>query len=179
MVYQALLPLMRTPRLPEVDWTEAPADLNGLVRFAERRNLVSARAPSHFKRSLRPGHAVKEWKSDEERERDSVCVCVCVCVCVVCVCVCVVCVCVCVCVEAVVSGRVLYFGSYYTHCTLVKTCICMRRKYVAYILHCNILHKQPNSINTTEWMGLFKLSWPTLHGDQREGLSCRPALSLV
>jgi hypothetical protein len=28
------------------------ADLNGLVRFAERRNLVSARVPSHFKRSL-------------------------------------------------------------------------------------------------------------------------------
>jgi len=29
-----------------------PADLNGLVRFAERRNLVSARVPSHFKRGL-------------------------------------------------------------------------------------------------------------------------------
>jgi len=28
------------------------ADLNGLVRFAERRNLVSAHVPSHFKRSL-------------------------------------------------------------------------------------------------------------------------------
>ena len=28
------------------------ADLNGLVRFAERRNLVSARVPSHFKSSL-------------------------------------------------------------------------------------------------------------------------------
>jgi len=26
--------------------------LNGLFRFAERRNLVSARVPSHFKRSL-------------------------------------------------------------------------------------------------------------------------------
>jgi len=48
MVYPALLPLMRTARLPVVDWTEAPADLNGLVRFAERRNLVSARVPSHF-----------------------------------------------------------------------------------------------------------------------------------
>jgi hypothetical protein len=35
-----------------VDWTDAPADLNGLVRFAERPNLVSARVPSHFKRSL-------------------------------------------------------------------------------------------------------------------------------
>jgi hypothetical protein len=52
MVYPALLPLMHTPRLPAVDWTDVPADLNGLVRFAERRNLVSARVPSHFKRSL-------------------------------------------------------------------------------------------------------------------------------
>jgi len=47
-VYPALLPLMRTPRLPAVDWTDAPADLNGLVRFAERRNLLSARVPSHL-----------------------------------------------------------------------------------------------------------------------------------
>ena len=52
MVYPALLPLMRTPRLPVVDWTDAPADSNGLVCFAERWNLVSARVPSHFKRSL-------------------------------------------------------------------------------------------------------------------------------
>jgi len=52
MVHPALLPLMRTPRLPVVDWTDPPAYLNGLVRFAERRNLVSARVPSHFKRSL-------------------------------------------------------------------------------------------------------------------------------
>ena len=29
-----------------------PADLNGLVRFAERRNLVSVRVPSRFKRSI-------------------------------------------------------------------------------------------------------------------------------
>jgi hypothetical protein len=43
MVYPELLPLMRTPRLPVVDSTDALADLNGLVRFAERRNLVSAR----------------------------------------------------------------------------------------------------------------------------------------
>ena len=52
MVYPALLPLMRTPRLPVVDWTDAPADLNGLVRPAERRNLVSAHVPSHFNWSL-------------------------------------------------------------------------------------------------------------------------------
>ena len=56
MVYPALLPLMRTPRLPVVDWTDPSppthANLNGLVRFAERPNLVSARVPSHFKRAL-------------------------------------------------------------------------------------------------------------------------------
>ena len=39
---------MRTPRLPVVDRTDASAGLNGLVLFAERRNLVSARVPSHF-----------------------------------------------------------------------------------------------------------------------------------
>jgi len=52
MVYPVLLPLMRTSRLPAVDLTDAPTDLSGLVRFGERRNLVSARVPSHFKRSL-------------------------------------------------------------------------------------------------------------------------------
>jgi hypothetical protein len=49
MAYPALLTLMRTPRLPVVDRTDAPADLNGFVRFAERQNLVSARVPSRFK----------------------------------------------------------------------------------------------------------------------------------
>ena len=49
LVYPALLPLMRTPRLPAVDRTDAPADLNGLVRLAERRNLVSAHVLSGFK----------------------------------------------------------------------------------------------------------------------------------
>jgi len=53
MVYPALLPLMRTPRLLVADWTDAPADLNGLVRFAERRNLVSVRVPSHLNWPLR------------------------------------------------------------------------------------------------------------------------------
>jgi hypothetical protein len=53
MVYPALLPLMRTPRLPVADRTDPPPPyLNGLVRFAERRNLVSASVPSHFQRSL-------------------------------------------------------------------------------------------------------------------------------
>ena len=35
----------------QLNW-RPPPDLNGLIRFAERRNLVSARVPSHFKRSL-------------------------------------------------------------------------------------------------------------------------------
>ena len=52
LVYPPLLPLMRPTRLPVVDWTDVPAHLNGLVLFAERPNLVSARVPSHFKRSL-------------------------------------------------------------------------------------------------------------------------------
>ena len=45
---------MRTPRLPAVDWTDAPADLNGLVRLGERRNLVSARVPSRSARAILP-----------------------------------------------------------------------------------------------------------------------------
>jgi len=52
MVYSALLTLMCKPRLSAVDWTDAPADLTGLVRFDERRNLVSARVLSRFKRTL-------------------------------------------------------------------------------------------------------------------------------
>jgi hypothetical protein len=51
-VYAALFLLMPTPQLPVVDWTDDPADLNGLVRFAERRNLVSAHVPWHFNRPL-------------------------------------------------------------------------------------------------------------------------------
>jgi hypothetical protein len=52
VVYPALLTLMRTPRLPAVDSTDAPADLNGLAHFGERRNLVSTRVPSRFKRTI-------------------------------------------------------------------------------------------------------------------------------
>ena len=53
-VYPALLPLMCTPRLPAADWTDTPADINGLVRFAGRPNLVSARVPSHSVSTLQP-----------------------------------------------------------------------------------------------------------------------------
>jgi hypothetical protein len=52
MVYPALLPLMRTTLLPVVDCTDAPTDLNGFVRFTERRNMVSVRVLSHFNLSL-------------------------------------------------------------------------------------------------------------------------------
>ena len=52
VVYPALLKLICTPRLPAVDWTDAPTDLNGLVRFGERRNLVSARVPSRSARAI-------------------------------------------------------------------------------------------------------------------------------
>ena len=54
VVYLALLKLMRTPRLPAVNWTDSPADLNGLVRLGERRNLVSARVPSGSSLALLP-----------------------------------------------------------------------------------------------------------------------------
>ena len=52
VVYPALLTLMRTPRLPAVDWTDSLADLNGLVRLGEKRKLVSARVPSGSARAL-------------------------------------------------------------------------------------------------------------------------------
>ena len=68
-VYPALLPLMRTPRLPVVDWTDAPADLNGFVRFAERRNKVSALMPSHFNWPL--PHSV-QWTGYRLTQRGTV-----------------------------------------------------------------------------------------------------------
>ena len=41
-----------------------PRQLNGLVRFAERWNLVSARVPSHFKRSLPPTWLLPRFASN-------------------------------------------------------------------------------------------------------------------
>ena len=52
VVYPALLKLMGITGLPAVDWTDAPTDLNGLIRFGERRNLVSARVPSRSARAV-------------------------------------------------------------------------------------------------------------------------------
>jgi len=50
MVYPALLTLIRTPRLPAVDWTDAPTGRFKWTRSIsrERRNLVSARVTSHI-----------------------------------------------------------------------------------------------------------------------------------
>ena len=59
VVYPALLKLMRTPPLPAVDWTDAPTDLNGLVRFGERRNVVSARVPSRSARAIQEARCVQ------------------------------------------------------------------------------------------------------------------------
>ena len=47
------------------------ADLNGLVRFAERRNLVSARVPSHFNWPL-PQWKCTEWGKAGTRTRAGV-----------------------------------------------------------------------------------------------------------
>jgi hypothetical protein len=80
MVYPALLPLMRTLRLPVVDWTDAPADSNGFVRFGERRNMVSAPMQSHFKRSLPtvwapPFVCHNLWHCKKSSQIPVVCVC--------------------------------------------------------------------------------------------------------
>ena len=61
VVYPALLTLMRTPRLPAVDWTDAPADLNGLVRLGERRNVVSARVSSGSARATAIVDATRQF----------------------------------------------------------------------------------------------------------------------
>ena len=61
VVYPALLTLMRTPRLPAVDWTDSPYDLNGLVRLGERRNPVSARVPSGSARALTNIRCASSW----------------------------------------------------------------------------------------------------------------------
>ena len=54
----------RTPRLPAVDWTDAPP--TGRFKWTrsvsrERRDLVSAHVPSHFKRSLPTGADFWNW----------------------------------------------------------------------------------------------------------------------
>jgi hypothetical protein len=72
VLYPALLPLMRTPRLPVVERTDVPSDLNGLVRFGERRILVSARVPSRFKRSLPLTIDGAAWTLTADWEAESV-----------------------------------------------------------------------------------------------------------
>jgi len=52
LVYPALLPLMAHLGCQQSTELTPPANLDGLVPFAKRRNLDSARVPSLFKRSL-------------------------------------------------------------------------------------------------------------------------------
>ena len=47
--------------ISRLNW-RSPADWNGLVRFTERLNLISACVPSHFKRSLRHRHVGPDRK---------------------------------------------------------------------------------------------------------------------
>ena len=72
VVYPALLKLMHTPRLPVVDWTDAPTDLNGLVRFGERRNLVAARVPSRSARAIQLRRHDRTFQETRERETEHV-----------------------------------------------------------------------------------------------------------
>ena len=58
-------PTTLTPRKPVLDWTDNPADINGLVRFAGRPNLVSARVPSH------PVFTLLRSKMDERNIRET------------------------------------------------------------------------------------------------------------
>ena len=61
-------PPTRTPREPVLDWTDTPADINGLVRFAGRPNLVCALVPSRsvFTLPSVPGYL----REEEEHKRD-------------------------------------------------------------------------------------------------------------
>ena len=48
MLYREFLPLMRKSRLLVVERNDYYADLNGIVSFAERRNVISARVDPHI-----------------------------------------------------------------------------------------------------------------------------------
>ena len=72
VVYPALLKLIRTPRVPAVDWTDFPTDLNGLVRLGERRNVVSARVPSGSARALTLCYTNNGDASNEDLLKDCV-----------------------------------------------------------------------------------------------------------
>ena len=60
-------PLIRIPRLPAVDWTDSPADLNGLVHLSDRPNLVSTRVPSRFKRAIPLNAVFRKWQAAHRR----------------------------------------------------------------------------------------------------------------
>ena len=52
VVYPALLKLTRTPRLPAIDWTDAPTDLNGLVLFRGKKKSGFCACAITFRTSL-------------------------------------------------------------------------------------------------------------------------------
>ena len=76
--YYNRFPPTRTPRKPVLDWTDTPADLNGLVRFAGRPDLVSARVPSRsvftllFMR-ITVVHATNRWRVPSSLPQDPIC----------------------------------------------------------------------------------------------------------
>jgi hypothetical protein len=90
--------LIRTPHLPVVDWTVAPAESYWLVRFTERWTLVSVRVTSNLNCAIPDDNGVDKlaccWNRRTivkrkllchcdyiYRFRNQVCVCVYVCVC--------------------------------------------------------------------------------------------------
>ena len=59
--------------------TDAPTDLNGLVRFGERRNLVSGRVPSRSARAIQHNardeagvNKMKKRRTVRQRETDEI-----------------------------------------------------------------------------------------------------------
>ena len=67
-VASRLASTLHTPRLPVVHWTDPPADWNGLVRFAERPILVSARVPSRFALALHGDAREGKWRGNWRME---------------------------------------------------------------------------------------------------------------
>ena len=64
----------RAPRLPVVDWTDAPTGWFKWTRPFHRKNLVSVCVPSHFKCSLPPltnVESIEEWKQVIVTQRTS------------------------------------------------------------------------------------------------------------
>ena len=61
VVYLALLKLMRTPRLPAADWTDASTDLNGLVRFGGETKSGFCACAITFRTSYTTEKVINSW----------------------------------------------------------------------------------------------------------------------